>query len=765
MAPVFSRQALSFTDPYASCRVPVDIIIEISALLGRSDLRSMLLSCWRFHDIVAPNLYRHLEAWLPPRGWDGSEGDSRLSFRLLTSLVRSAYHANPPSATQRYASYVLTFRYISHDTTADLRAFPLFTEFLRFAHRLRHITLDVDSDSVPLVLDSLHRHHITCATTRPLLHERTLSDVAFPWTLPRLDSIRSSKASIASALMRYRNIRTIIVDTLPSAADLGSFLDNSSAIRGAQLLRLSITLPYNVPACVIALQAVSLAFSSLRFLSLRTSSKIAEEFFEDLLALYNEEDYLLPQLRFFSLNLASGPFNHTDLMKASEDQVVMLGKDRQSLETLVFGNLMWHRENLYMAWKLSKRSTLRRMQWNGHRASLSLHTRRTPGLSRLHGMIDDFVTRDARLSAFEIFLLGSDTVHVDAFFAGWTPDLILWLRPLSSSMRLAVQAYCTRQWNVDTFLSRWFRFPSGFLKTLEQCGGLISGSEAQQFFGRRAYRGRDLDIYVPLHGLLPMGRWLREEGFAFHASAEKHPLFDVAAMMFTSHIGVNTSSPPSFLPPRRTTTFSAFNFVRTPHPNRPVLLSGSHVQLIAVTYNPVEFIINNFHSTAVMNYMTDKYAISLFPRTTFIEKTSLICQDITRHATVHQAWMKKYRKRGFKILGAGDSIPATTELRKWDRTVGDALTWVLPFSRQVVLGQTSSTSQIYRFQFEALPYFYEVAATGAALRVAPRFISMAIVANPYIELGGYRSVEIVAGFGDYFGDEEDLSDDSDATDE
>lgn len=172
------------------------------------------------------------------------------------------------------------------------------------------------------------------------------------------------------------------------------------------------------------------------------------------------------------------------------------------------------------------------------------------------------------------------------------------LRQLSSSMLLAVEAYCSRHWDLESFLTHWFTEPTAFLNKLSECDGIVSGSEAQQFFGRCEFRGHDLDVYVPFHGLLGMGRWLREEGFVFQSSADKHPLFDVAALMFTSHVGrASVGLRPMF--PGKPLAFGAFNFVRPRHwrNTRPFTPPGGHVQIIAVPENPVNFIINSFHSS------------------------------------------------------------------------------------------------------------------------------------------------------------------------
>ena len=79
-----------------------------------------------------------------------------------------------------------------------------------------------------------------------------------------------------------------------------------------------------------------------------------------------------------------------------------------------------------------------------------------------------------------------------------------------------------------------------------------------------------------------------------------------------------------------------------------------------------------------MNYLAPTYAVSLFPWTTFVDRATLIAQD-TSHDGPNRRWMDKYRKRGFAIVGAGDRIPASRELRAWERRVGDKFTWVMPY--------------------------------------------------------------------------------------
>ncbi|KAL7281164.1 hypothetical protein ACG7TL_004472 [Trametes sanguinea] len=732
MAPVFSRARTAVrTRP-----IPADIIIEIGSYLHRTEKRSMILCCWNFHDILVPSLYRHVDVWFQPPSWEESEGYEAQPYRLLSTLARSARYCDTPGSTRCYARYVVTFRYLSHSLRADLRAVPLFTEFLRFAVRLRHLAVDICKTAVPFMVEYFRRNGVIRSPPAPLVATCIAPDSAQPWILPALDSIRSPKAPIVVALMRFRCIRSAIIDNLPGAADMESLVGLSSQVFGSRLVRLCVNLPTHIQSCCGTFWAIMIAFPALTFLSLRTSSRIAGEFFDQALDLIAAHRSMLPFLQSFGVNHTLAVDRDTSLEDLTRS-ISALGQDREALDTLSCGDALWHRHGPYGTWELT--------------THFNFSSRSTAPSSRL--------------SAIELFLLGSEASIVETFFAHWTPDVIFRLRQLSSSMRLATEAYCARRWDVNAFLGRWFHFVPTFLKVLDDCGGVVSGSEAQQFFDRESYRGRDLDVYVPLHGLLRMGRWIKEQGFLYHATADRHPLFDVAAVMFTSYVGVGAISLPSQFP-TKPSTFAAFNFARPLHHSMPEWLKGMHIQLIAVPCNPVEFIVNNFHSTGVMNYMTGQYAVSLFPRTTFVDRTSLVCQDITRNAHSHRLWMKKYRKRGFNIIGAGDALPCTFELRNWQRNVGDSLTWVLPFERQVLIEDRTTRHDCHQYAFEVLPYFYEVAPAGAAIRVGPRFVfsSIAVLANPAIQLGDYRSLELSAAFADYAGSDDDFYASTDSDD-
>ena len=138
-------------------------------------------------------------------------------------------------------------------------------------------------------------------------------------------------------------------------------------------------------------------------------------------------------------------------------------------------------------------------------------------------------------------------------------------------------------------------------EVLEETGGIISGSAALLFLGREGFIPSDLDIYVPLHGLLHMGRYLKGESFRYQATGNMHPLFDVAAISLSSVTAKHTSRTSQ----RRRSSMSpfvTFNFYR-PASGLPLQgLEGTHVQ-VSVTYeDPVLFMIESFHSSKSLGH-------------------------------------------------------------------------------------------------------------------------------------------------------------------
>ncbi|KAI9061996.1 hypothetical protein FKP32DRAFT_1574813 [Trametes sanguinea] len=782
--------APSFSQPSEHASLPPETIMNIAGYVSLSDLRSMVLSSWYMHDTVVPILYRSLDIWIRAAGNPHGPGSERWPFILLTTLIDSATRNTATRPTRRYVDHVVTLSYTSRISRVDLCIIPLLAACLCSTVRLRHLCIELDDTSIPLLLDAFRRKAIIRAPPPSMLTLLISEKASEPWLLPRLESVRSPQPQIVEALMRYRAIKTAVIDSYPEFAVFDRLFAMRSPFLSHHLTRLSIVIESSAELYQPQLKLIAVSFPSLEHLFIRPWRGYSVDIFLYMLEHYFTNLHVLPCIRVFSvLNGAFGTRMTTHL-RMVEDKVNTLGNLRPNLTVVILGRSAWTRREGETEWVFHTRfgwtwlwlSDKECGMWRSamlrpmHRSGVALVQPSWPmqiTQTFRESQVFPFNPRTGDrkiLSVFERFMLSAPEHVVDALFSRWSPDLIMRLRCLSSSMLFATEAYCDRLWNIETFLRRWFRHPASFLAVLAACDGIISGSEAQQFFARRNFLGNDLDIYVPCHGVLEMGRWLQRTSFIYQPAAHQHPLFDAAVMMRSSFVGPAAVGLSSLFgaPRRRYSVFTTFTFVRPACDSVGIPAAGSRIQVIAVRGDPVNAIINHYHSTGVMNYITATYAVALFPRTTFVDYTSLVCTDITQQNWFHRSWMKKYRERGFKVITAYDNIPTTTEVETWSRRVGDGLTWVFSFARSYT-GMYCHISVIpfYNYSaglgedkhitlpdvtFEVLPVYYRVAPAGAALRIGPRFVysSMAMVKNPWVDFPGYRSLEVVSAFSEFF---------------
>ncbi len=208
------------------------------------------------------------------------------------------------------------------------------------------------------------------------------------------------------------------------------------------------------------------------------------------------------------------------------------------------------------------------------------------------------------VATFEFFLLSTDASILDAIFGFLPPDELVLLRRVSRRTAAAVDYYMTRAWNVSTFLAPWFHHPfiSDFLEQIDQWNAVVSGSAALRFLDRSPpLPGSDLDIYVPLSGLLELGRWIQQHGYVY-VPRGAGPLFyfDVAALTLPGRwMAKQKTNQPWYNVLGFSTVFEVFDFERTdiPPPSpHAVPQRRPKIQLIAVERDPREHLLT-FHSS------------------------------------------------------------------------------------------------------------------------------------------------------------------------
>jgi len=106
-------------------------------------------------------------------------------------------------------------------------------------------------------------------------------------------------------------------------------------------------------------------------------------------------------------------------------------------------------------------------------------------------------------------------------------------------------------------------------------------------------------------------------------------------------------------------------------------ISKKKIQLIRTEKSPVLAILN-FHSTCIMNFITNSTAYSLYPFSTYCRKTSLVCGT---NKTPTMTTIEKYEKHGWSPEFAYTDEELMTnatasECKKNIRRIGDTNCWV-----------------------------------------------------------------------------------------
>lgn len=173
---------------------------------------------------------------------------------------------------------------------------------------------------------------------------------------------------------------------------------------------------------------------------------------------------------------------------------------------------------------------------------------------------------------------------------------VLSFEAASRNTYYVVQAYRSQVWDLDHYFSRWFSNPITFRHLLKTCNGVVSGSQALQFFDRTQYPESDMDIFLPLDGVKELGFWLQHDmGYRYSESKFRYSYFEnTINTIEDSHDGIiqPDHGTPGIL--------SVIELIR--HDRQS---SGSYIprriQLVVLNTNPTSFIVFKFHSSEFPN--------------------------------------------------------------------------------------------------------------------------------------------------------------------
>ncbi|PPQ79933.1 hypothetical protein CVT26_004162 [Gymnopilus dilepis] len=220
----------------------------------------------------------------------------------------------------------------------------------------------------------------------------------------------------------------------------------------------------------------------------------------------------------------------------------------------------------------------------------------------------------------------------------------------------------------------WFPNANTFRRLIRDTNTVISGSFVVQFFDREFYPGSDMDIYLRMAGVDDLCKWLKTQGYRYILRNREYAVMRHRHRVHVQRAVQNKSSHDNPL-------LAVYNFQRWVA-SASGYIERQRIQVIVVDTDPVEHILFDFHSTVVMNFMTSREAVSVFPAASFLSRLSFISKVRPLLLTGKPQWREKYERRGYVFVDHINAVLASSELlgrTSRYRLVTDKYCWHMTF--------------------------------------------------------------------------------------
>ncbi|KAH8801844.1 hypothetical protein DL96DRAFT_1538137 [Flagelloscypha sp. PMI_526] len=269
------------------------------------------------------------------------------------------------------------------------------------------------------------------------------------------------------------------------------------------------------------------------------------------------------------------------------------------------------------------------------------------------------------------FLSGDILEYVFGFLTGL--ELCRFRRVCKASLS-AMDEYMRRVFSVNRIFSPFFT-PEQVIEIRQiqsETSLLVSGSAAVQFFGRVNYPGSNLNLYIEEKDMTTLARFIEYCGYKFTNSPSQPSSLRDALEKKGDWILLSPPRKEYWYDDDSQQLMAIFSFVKQ-FPLRAPL----EVQIVVSTSLAIAPIFN-FHSTVVMNIITYKTAVSLFPLSSFHLHETLVTTSVGDKG---KAGLQKYSARGWTVLERGkdsslDKYDPPKEYRPGTRHVGDNHSWI-----------------------------------------------------------------------------------------
>lgn len=301
------------------------------------------------------------------------------------------------------------------------------------------------------------------------------------------------------------------------------------------------------------------------------------------------------------------------------------------------------------------------------------------------------------LSPIEKFvILTEDRELVRLALSYWDPQMIMQFGQCSMRVHSAVKFYESEMWGPCDLLRRYLWKVAELLALLEMNNAVVFGPSVVQFFDRVVDHTVPLDICVGYAGAERIEQYLEGEGYYFRphlSSGEPHRFGDAVIRALASFSRFKRIVDGERNSNQYDNDSRIFVFQQTTSgtddsekiclhltrcdPLRHIL--SLHSGVFPILYeNPFELF---FVTTAgLMNVITSTHAISLFPKSTFVDRRALVSRQDTVFADYHRGgqkfWLDKYCHT-YHIKKVGFSRVPFLGKECGERRFGDAASWCI----------------------------------------------------------------------------------------
>ncbi|KAK6498223.1 hypothetical protein TWF506_004463 [Arthrobotrys conoides] len=240
-----------------------------------------------------------------------------------------------------------------------------------------------------------------------------------------------------------------------------------------------------------------------------------------------------------------------------------------------------------------------------------------------------------------------------------------------------IRALKRQIYSVNALLRPFFKDPVQFRQIMADNDLIVGGSMALRLFSREEWASNDIDVYTESHDAVPIvAAFLEKKGYRYQPYFWQSDSLS-ETLSRRDRVRPDGGRPP--LPTLNPLVTDAYHYGLEQIKDIYMFVQkGTNKKIeVVLTRGSVLQLIMSYYATFLMNFFTYRTAFSLFPWSTFCDKTGYYVPPQTGLGEKTLRGVRKYQDRGYFIETVWqDSFLFKNCLRL--RAVGDCYSWSMP---------------------------------------------------------------------------------------